>query len=270
MGRRVRRVRPRGGGHGDNDADFDLYVTHLGLEVHTLYRAVEGTRMQDDTLGVGLASRPPYTGWGTTFFDYDHDGDEDLAVVNGRIARGPVLVKRPAGEPAAFSDVYAEPNLLYENTGGGRFRDASRAAGAYGTHVEWSHGLAAGDVDNDGDVDLLVSNSGASPRLYRNDRGSAAGHWLIVRAVDSKLRRDAIGAVVTVVAGDGKSWHRLIHPARSYASADDVRAHVGLGGESRVERIEVRWPDNTREVFPGGPADRIVTIEKGRGTAGPS
>ena len=125
---------------------------------------------------------------------------------------------------------------------------------------ECSRGLAFGDVDNDGDIDLLVTNGGGRARLIRNNREQ--GHWLMIRAVDPALRRDAIGATITVVVGE-KRLQRLIAPGYSFLSSNDPRAHFGLGTAARVDRIIVRWPDGKIETHPGVAADRIITLRKG-------
>lgn len=247
----------------DNDADFDLFVTHLRGESNTFYRNAGIHGFQDDTSLAGLAGPSfPYTGFGTGFVDYDHDGDLDLAVVNGRVTRGALLTQT---EPAGYWDSYAEPNLLFKNDGQGRFRDVSALAAAFARTVENSRGLALGDLDNDGDVDLLVTNEGGRARLLRNN-GEEKGHWLMIRAVDPALRRDAIGAEVTVVVGE-KRFHRLIAPGYSYLSSNDPRAHFGLGGATAVDQIQVQWPDGETETFLGVAADQIITLEKGHGTS---
>ncbi len=246
----------------DNDADLDLFVTHLRAESNTLYRNTGDAGFFDETAPAGLAGPSlPYTGFGTGFFDYDHDGDLDLAVANGRVIRGPLLTGEGRGaERPGYWDDYAEPNLLFENDGNGRFSDVSDRAPALSRYVENSRGLAFGDVDNDGDIDLLVTNGGGRARLIRNDREQ--GHWLMIRAVDPALRRDAIGATITVVVGE-KRLQRLIAPGYSFLSSNDPRAHFGLGAAARVDRIIVRWPDGEIETHPGVAADRIITLRKG-------
>jgi hypothetical protein len=265
----------------DGDGTIDLFVTHLGNEFHRLRFNDRNESFRDATDSAGLA-RYWNTGWGTTFFDYDHDGDLDLAYATGRITR---IIRRPEptddgsapaapppppppGSPAYWSQ-YAEQSVLLQNDGAGRFRGVSpREAGAFATTVHSARGLAWGDVDNDGDVDLLVTAVGEKARLFRNDRGTGrGGHWLLARAVDPRLKRDAIGAVVSLTAG-GRTYHRLVAPGRSFASSGDPRVHFGLAAEARVEKIQVRWPDGTRETFPGTTADQIVTLNKGSGAAG--
>jgi hypothetical protein len=244
----------------DNDDDFDLFITHLESESNTLYRNMAAHGFQDDSSPSGLAAISiPYTGFGTGFFDYDHDGDLDLAVANGRVTRGPLLT---GNDPPGYWDDYAEPNFLFENDGLGRFHEISNKAPAFCRQVENSRGLAFGDVDNDGDIDLLVANEGGPARLFRNDV-KQKGHWLIVRAIDPALQRDAIGAKITVVAG-GKRWHRLIAPGYGFLSSNDPRAHFGLGAAATVGQIIVLWPDGTQENFPGIKADQIITLKKGQ------
>lgn len=244
----------------DNDEDLDLFMTHLRNESNTLYRNTATYGFQDDTFPTGLAAPSmSYTGFGTGFFDYDHDGDLDLAVVNGRVARGPLLTDR---KPPLYWDYYAEPNLLFENDEMKRFRDVSHLGGSFCSAIETSRGLAFGDVDNDGDLDILVINDGGPARLFRNDMENK-GHWLTIRAIDPALQRDAIGARITVTAGE-KRLLRLIAPGYSYLSSNDPRAHFGLAAADKVDEIFVRWPDGQTERFPGVAADQIITLRKGQ------
>lgn len=243
----------------DDDKDLDLFMTHLRNESNTLYRNSTTYGFQDDTFPTGLvAASMSYTGFGTGFFDYDHDGDLDLAVVNGRVARGTLLTDK---EPAGYWDYYAEPNLLFKNDGTGRYLDVSDLAGPFSSDIATSRGLAFGDIDNDGDLDLLVINSGESPRLLRNDLDDK-GHWLMIRAIDPELQRDALGAHITVTAGN-KQLLRVVAPAYSYLSTNDPRVHFGLNDATKVDLITVRWPGGQIEKFPGMAADQIITLKKG-------
>jgi hypothetical protein len=248
-------------GDADGDGDLDLYVTQLFDENNDFFRNLGKMGFAEETARARLMGPDrALTGFGTGFFDFDNDGDLDLAVANGRILRGPLLT---GGNAPGYWDHYAEPNLLFENEGTGTFSNVSAQSGAFGSLIENSRGLAFGDVDNDGDVDLLVVNGGGRARLLRNDI-AGKGHWLLVSAVDPRLRRHALGARISVVV-DGRTLHRIVAPAYSYLSSSDPRVHFGLGGARRVERIEVRWPDGRVERFAGGAVDRIITLRRGEG-----
>jgi hypothetical protein len=194
--------------------------------------------------------------------DFDLDGRPDRAVVNGRVARAPTAQSRGFD----WAD-YAEPNQVFANDGGGKFRDLSPANPAFCGTPRVGRGLCGGDVFNTGRVDLLGTYIGGPARLYRNT-APATGHWLGVRAVNPAWKRDAYGAVVTVVAGD-RRWTRLVQPGSSYLASNDPRAHFGLGDAGTVDTIRVTWPDGAVEQFPGGPADRHLTIRKGEGVRAP-
>ncbi len=246
---------------------FDLFVTHLTEETNTLWRQGPRGLFRDETAAAGLAgSRWRGTGFGTALGDFDHDGALDLAVVNGRVARstGP---PRPADEfppdlPPFWRD-YAERNQLVANGGGGKFRDVSPENKPFCGTAAVARGLACGDLDGDGALDLLVTTAAGPARLYRNVAPNR-GHWLMVRALDPALQRDAYGAEVTVRAG-GRRWRRWLNPGSSYLCSNDPRAHFGLGTAERVDAVEVLWPDGAAEVFPGGAADRVVVLRKGEG-----
>jgi hypothetical protein len=244
----------------ENDGDPDLFISHVRFESNTLYLLEQNIGFYDNSAPAGLAGPSmPYTGFGTGFFDFDHDGDLDLAVANGRVTRGVLLTNR---KPAQYWDHYAEPNMLFENLGNGKFQTLTSGE-PFSTLVENSRGLAFGDVDNDGDIDVLVSNEGGRARLFRNV-AEKKGHWLIVRAVAPELRRDAIGAKVTVFSLE-KKWRRDILSGYSFLSSSDPRAHFGLGDHATVDSIHVKWPDGVQETFPGMEADQIVTLKKGMG-----
>ncbi len=248
-------------GDADGDGLFDIFVTHLTEETHTLWKQGPRGQFRDHTaagrLGGG-GSRS--TGFGTLLGDFDNDGDDDLAVANGRVTR--------AGAPAndalgPFWTWYAERNHLYANDGG-KFRDLSAANGPLCGTPGMSRGLACGDLDNDGGLDLLVTATDAPARLYRN-AAPDRGRWLIVRCVDPACGgRDAYGAEVTVRAG-GRHGVRWLNPGYSYLCGNDPRAHFGLGGAEKVAAVEVVWPDGSEEVFPGGPAGRVLVVRKGEG-----
>jgi hypothetical protein len=243
---------------------FDVFVTHLTMESNTLWVQWPRGRYSDHSSVAGLA-RPLWhgTGFGTVLGDFDQDGALDLAVVNGRVARA----AKPEDESLGpHWSLYAERNQLFTGNGGGKFRDVSRQESALCGRYNVARGLAYGDYDGDGALDLLVTTVADKARLYRNvapDRG----HWLMVRAVDPKLGgRDAYGAEVRVKAGE-QSWRRLVNPGSSYLTSNDVRVHFGLGATERIDEIEVRWPDETVEVFPGGDVNREVKLSWGAGTA---
>lgn len=246
----------------DGHGHLDLFVTHLRTESNTLYRNLGGDMGFEDVTGsVGLAaSSMEYTGFGTAAFDVELDGDLDLLVVNGRVKRNRPT---PGATLPSPLDEFPEANLFYLNDGHGSFTLVGEKASEFCSPVEISRGLAIADIDDDGDIDLLVGNLYGSVRLYRND-APREGHWLMIRAVDPRLKRDAIGAHITVIGG-GKQWLRTISRGFSYLSSSDPRAHVGLGSVTRIDAIHVRWPDGLRERFPSGDVDRTVELIRGNG-----
>src|SRR5262249_15787713 len=160
---------------------------------------------------------------------------------------------------------YAERNQLFANDGGGRFRDISPQNAPFCGTAWVARGLACGDVDGDGALDLLVTTVAGPARLYRNVPPKR-GHWLMVRAIDPALKRDAYGAEITVYAGE-RRWQSWINPGYSYACSNDARAHFGLGQAGRVDRIQVIWPDGAQEHFPGCAVDQQVVLRKGQGSS---
>lgn len=251
---------------GDVDGDelFDVFVTHLAWEQHALWRQRPRGLFQEQTAAAGLVN-PDWrgTGFGTVFADFDLDGALDLALVNGGIKRAPDTAPQRSGL-AAFWSPYAQRNQIFANDGSGRFRDVSGANAAFSGLADVGRGLACGDLDNDGALDLLVMNTAGPAKLFRNVAGRR-GHWLTLRAVEpAHGGRDAYGAEITVEAG-GRRWWRLLQPGTGYLVSHDPRVHFGLGSIAVVDRIRVLWPDGSEENFPGTAADRIVVLKKGAG-----
>ena len=164
-------------------------------------------------------------------------------------------------------DIYAEPNMLFQGMGTYRFRAMSDRAGRLCSVAEMSRGLAVGDLDNDGDLDVLITNGAGPSRLFRND-APKTGNWLMVRAIDPDRNRDAIGATVSVSAA-GRTVSRRINAGLSFLSSGDLRAHFGLGVVERIESIAVQWPDGTVERFGPTPVDQFIEVVKGNGSAMP-
>src|SRR4029077_16867315 len=179
-----------------------------------------------------------------------------IAYVNGRVLRGAVL---PGAERLpVFWQPYAERNQLLRNTGKGQFEDVSEAQPVFCGRANVGRGLAMGEFDNDGRPDLLVVSVGDRARLYRNV--APGGHWLGVRVTaPARGNRDLLGTEVRVTAG-GRTWVQVAQSAHSYLSASDPRPLFGLGSATAYDRIEVTWPDGKREVFPGGPSDRLIVL----------
>lgn len=256
-----------GVGLGDVNRDglFDLFVTHLAHEQHTLW--VQGPRgmFEDQTAKFGLVN-PAWrsTGFGTVLADFDLDGWPDLAHVNGTIRRG---AEHPGPRLAGlnpFWSPYAQRYQLFLNDTSGGFVDVSLANPAFSGQAGIGRGLAQGDFDNDGAIDLLAICAGGPVQLFRNV-APRRGHWLGVRAIDPEHGgREAIGAELSLAAGTQR-WWGVVQPACSYLVSHDPRVHFGLGPVATLDRIEVVWPDGSLEVFPGGPVDRHLTLRKGEG-----
>lgn len=253
-------------GDVDRDGFSDIFVTHVSWEQHALWKQGPRGLFQDQTIPASLSNLARRgTGFGTVLADFDLDGALDLAFVNGRIKRGndpaskdPLL---PGLDP--FWHPYAQRNELFVNDGTGRFLEISDLAFCGSAAV--GRGLACGDIDNDGDTDLLVINTGAPARLLSNV-APKRGHWLLIRAIDPALGgRDACGAELTVTAGEAR-WNRLVQPGYSYLVSNDPRGHFGLGAHDKFDRIQIVWPDGAQETFPGGPSNRLLVLRKGSGT----
>lgn len=247
----------------DGHGRLSIFMPHLHIETNTLWTLTSAGMFKDETIGARVARGEwTATGFGTVFADFNLDGQLDLAIVNGGVQRG--VAHELCSDP--FWKWYVQRNQVFANEGGGRFKDISASQSAFSGAPNVGRGLAVGDIDGDGALDLLVTAVGAPARLYRNVAPNR-GHWLMVKAVDPALGgRDAYGAELTVTAGN-RRWKGLIQPAYSYMCSNDPRAHFGLGQVTHVDGIHVVWPDGTDETFPGQSADQVVVLKKGAGKA---
>lgn len=242
-------------GDYDRDGDTDLVVTNFSHDHNTLYQNQGDGTFRDLSFAtlIGRASIA-FLGWGVVFFDWDNDGDEDLFVANGHVY--------PQVDGQDVGTSYAQPNQLFANQGQGDFVELSRVAGPALAEVKSSRGAAAGDLDNDGDLDLVVVNIDAPPSLLRNEGGNQR-HWLEVGLSAAGPNPQAIGARVRALAG-GRWQERAVRAGTGYLSQDDQRLHFGLGGQMRVDSLVVYWPDGTVETWEGVQADRRLELEQGR------
>jgi hypothetical protein len=246
-------------GDFDGDGDEDLFISHLVTQTNTLY-VNDGSGLFDDrSVRSGLG--PPslaFTGFGTEWIDYDNDGWLDLLVVNGAVDLIPRLVQ--AKDPFPLH----QRNQLFRNLGNGRFEEVSARAGTAFERSEVSRGAAFGDVDNDGDVDVLVTNNNGPARLLLNSVGTA-NHWIGVRMVGATARRDMLGTRVGIFRDDGPPLWRRVRSDGSYASANDPRVLVGLGPSVHVTAVRAIWPSGRTEEWTDVPVDRWTTLHEGTG-----
>jgi hypothetical protein len=244
----------------DDDGDEDLFITHLGYQTNTLY-INDGTGLFEDKTPISGLGPPSVgrTSWGVGFLDYDNDGLLDLMTVSGDVFVIEALVRQ--NDPFPMH----QPNQLFRNIGANRFEEVTDRAGSVFELSEVSRGLAFGDVDNDGDSDVLLENCNGRARLLINTVGSSK-HWLGLRLVGGSPARDQIGAWVGVHRRGRPTQWRRVRTDGGFASANDPRVLVGLADLTTVDRVEVRWPDGTVEQWTGVAADCYTTLTRGRGS----
>ena len=247
-------------GDFDGDCDDDLFITNLINESNTLFVNAGNALFRDATAEHGLASDSiPMTGFGTEWFDYDNDGALDLFVANGAVTALPALIGR---DPHP----YHQANQLFRQVEGTRFKNVSESAGEALRLVETSRGAAFGDIDNDGDIDIVVTNNAGPVRLLLNQVGNRQG-WLLVKLAGTRSGRDAMGARVALeLAGRRTMWRRA-HTDGSYLSAHDPRIHFGTGKASRAVAVTVEWPSGLREVWRDVELNQPLQLREGTGRA---
>ncbi len=245
----------------DGDGDEDLFLTHLDQESNTLYLNDGEGAFVDASIGAALAAPSwRFTGFGTSLLDYDNDGLQDLAVVNGAVRALEDLAQ--AGDPYPLR----QPNQLFRNLGEGRFEEVTSSAGRAFEQAEVSRGLLVGDLENDGDPDLVVINNSGPVRVLVNQIGQSR-HWLGVELETTMARGTVIGSLVRVLDADGGtvSWRRAA-TAGSYASASDPRLLFGLGERGGSYTVRVRWTSGRVEEWQSVPADRYNRLVEGTGS----
>jgi hypothetical protein len=237
-------------GDVNGDGRLDLLKTHFADDIPALYRNLGRGLFEDIAMTAGLGVQNRHVQWGVGMPDLDNDGMADLFYVTGHVY--------PEVEAVLPQYPYRGPRIVFRNLGDGRFVDVTRDSGAGATTVRSSRGAAFGDFDNDGDLDVLVMNMNEPPSLLRNDY-AGANHWLMIRLEGVRSNRTAIGAIVTVTAGNRRQARAVVSQS-SYYSHDDLRLHFGLGAADKADRVEVRWPDGSSQVLLDVPARRILTI----------
>lgn len=234
----------------NGDGWLDIFRTNFSDERETLYRNRGGGEFDEATVGAGLAHNTRFVGWGCAFFDFDNDGWKDLALVNGHVF--------PEVDRLNIDIRYRERPILYRNAGDGRFDDISEKSGPGLLERRSSRGLAIGDIDNDGSIELLVNNQNEPPSLLRNVR-KPPGNWIMLDLRGSRSNRSAIGAKVRLTAS-GDTQVDEVRSGSGYLSQNDLRLHFGLGRSRRVDRLQIHWPSGARQVLEDLPVNSIARI----------
>ena len=241
----------------DGDGWQDLFVANIDYEFFSLYHNEKDVTFTDQPREIAAATQL-LSGWGLRFFDYDNDGDPDLMLVNGH--------------PDDFVEMhnsrvkYKEPLVLFANTGSD-FKNVSQSSGAVFSKDFSGRGMAIGDFDNDGDLDVLVSNNGEAPLLLRNDGGNK-NNWLGLSLVATKSNPAAVGATITWQAGTLKR-SRLKTAGGSYLSSHDPREILGIGAAKKIDSVEIRWPSGKVDRLTNLPLNTYVKVVEGAGIAAP-
>jgi len=235
---------------------LDLIVGHLDMQLARVYQNMGDQTFEDATLRSKLSySTYHMSTFGARFMDYDNDGWRDLFLANGHVLDN---IERYHADTK-----YAEPKMMFRNTGRGIFENVSDQLGPDFRLPRVSRGAAVGDFDNDGDLDILINNCGQAPQLLRNDGGNA-NHWLEISLIGTKSNRDGVGARVKVTAGDLVLYDQR-KGGMSYQSAQDPRLHFGLGQRSSVDSIEIVWPSGSVTKLANIKVDQIIAVKEGAG-----
>lgn len=247
-------------GDYDNDGRVDFHITNFSDDSNVLYHNDGEGNFTDVTFQTGLGEPSiPFLGWGTSFLDYDNDGWSDLIVANGHVY--------PAVDNHQWGTSYAQQTLLFRNLMNGRFERVGAAPGSGLARALTARGLAVGDLDGDGRQDVVMNNMDSGPAVLRNV-AARTGHWLSIRLVgdaSSKIVRDAIGARVYVITGKVRQ-RRDVVSGNSYASQNDLAVHFGLGSATKVDKLEIKWPDGSVQAVRVPGVDRRVTVVQDTGT----
>lgn len=238
----------------DNDGRPDIWHTAVEHESFPIYKNRGDGDFADITVSSGLAQPTlGMSGWSNGIFDFDNDGLKDLFVARSNVMDNISLL--------IPSRRYPEPNSVFQNLGDGKFKDVSAAAGP-DFQLEAAHrGVAFGDFDNDGRVDMVVTVLGGPAKLFHNISDNK-NHWIILNLIGTKSNRMAIGAQICVVTEDGKSQWNHVTTAVGYASSSDNRVHFGLGANKKIRVIQIRWPSGIRQEIHDVAVDRIMTIDE--------
>jgi enediyne biosynthesis protein E4 len=236
----------------DNDGWPDVFVNALGNQKYALFRNDKGTfEYVSDSTGIG-GMTVLHSGWGAKFFDYDNDGWRDLFVAQGHVMDNIELT-----QPSLR---YREPLLLMRNIRG-RFADVSKQSGVPFQVPRVARGIAVGDLDNDGFLDLAINCNDGHALLLRNQGGNG-NHWLLVKLAGTKSNRDGIGAKLRLVADSGQEQHAFVSTAGSYLSASDKRVHFGLGSSKKLRLLEITWPSGTVQRLESVAVDQVLAVRE--------
>lgn len=237
----------------NNDGLPDIWHTAVEHESFPLYVNRKNGEFVNLTSSSGLQSTVRMSGWGNGIFDFDNDGWKDLFV-----ARANVMDNISELIPTQH---YPEPNSVFRNLGGGRFEEVSAIAGPDFQQEAPHRGVAFGDLDNDGRIDVVVTALGAPVKVFHN-ASPGTNHWILLKLVGQKSNRMGIGAQIHIATPDGASQWNEATTAVGYASSSDSRVHFGLGANARIKDLEIRWPSGIKQVLHNVEVDRIVTLEE--------
>ena len=237
-------------GDYDHDGRLDLFITNFEDEYNILYHNDGHNSFTDVSYAAKVAEGSlPYVGWGTKFFDYDNDGWVDLFVANGH-----AYPQR---------DHYRQREFLLHNNRDGTFSEVANQAGSALLEERVGRGAAFGDIDNDGDIDIIVADLDGSPQLLRND-SSERNNSVLIKTIGVKSNRDGIGARVKIVSGDLTQIDE-VRSGGSYLSQSDLRLHFGLEKRTKIDLLEIRWPSGVIDKLTNLGVNRILSIKEGKG-----